>query len=92
MTHSQEPYKMVVDELAEMNKQLREQLDKGFILPSSSPWGAPVSFVEKKDGTQRMCVDYRDLNEVPLRISTPYPGSTICLINWKELVYSQKST
>jgi hypothetical protein len=48
-------------------------LDKGYIHPSSSPWGAPVIFVEKKDGTQRMCVDYRALNEVTIKNKYPLP-------------------
>ena len=49
------PYRMGVNELAELKKQIRELLDKGYVQPSSSPWGAPVLFVEKKDATQRMC-------------------------------------
>jgi hypothetical protein len=49
---------MSSDQLLELKKQIKELLEKGFIRPSSSPWGAPVIFVEKKDGTQRMCVDY----------------------------------
>ena len=52
---SKRPYRMVVNELQELKKQLRELQSKGCIRPSSSPWGAPVIFVEKKDGTQRMC-------------------------------------
>jgi hypothetical protein len=61
------PYRMSVGELEELKKQLKELLHKGYIRPSSSPWGAPVIFVEKKDGTQRMCVDYRALNEVTIK-------------------------
>ena len=64
---------MGVNELAELKKQLRELLDKGFVQPSSSPWGAPVLFVEKKDGTQRMCIDYRSLNEVTIKNKYPLP-------------------
>ncbi|RLN11990.1 gag-pol [Panicum miliaceum] len=64
---SKRPYRMVVNELEELKKQLKELLDKNFIRPSSSPWGASVIFVEKKDGTQRMCVDYRSLNEVTIK-------------------------
>ena len=64
---------MAVDELEELNKQLRELQDKGYIRPSSSPWGAPVIFVEKKGGTQRMCVDYRSLNEVTIKNKYPLP-------------------
>jgi hypothetical protein len=48
-------------------------LDKGYIRPSASPWGAPVIFVPKKDGTQRMCVDYRSLNEVTIKNKYPLP-------------------
>jgi hypothetical protein len=56
------PYRMSVGELEELKKLLKELLDKKFIRPNSSLWGAPVIFVEKKDGTQRMCVDYKALN------------------------------
>src|SRR3954470_21545050 len=56
------PYRMATHELAELKIQLEASLAKGFILPSSSPWGCPVMFVTKKDGTERMCVDYRPLN------------------------------
>jgi len=52
------PYRMGVNELEEIKKQIKELQDKGFIRPSSSPWGALVIFVDKKDGSQRMCVDY----------------------------------
>jgi hypothetical protein len=67
------PYRMSVGELEELKKQLKELLDKGYIRPSSSRWGAPVIFVEKKDGTQRMCVDYRALNEVTIKNKYPLP-------------------
>jgi hypothetical protein len=60
-------------ELVEHKKQIAELQAKGFIRPSSSPWGAPVLFVEKKDGTQRMCVDYRSLNEVTIKNKYPLP-------------------
>ena len=61
------PYRMFVGDLEELKAQLKELLDKKFIHPSSLPWGAPVIFVEKNDGTQRMCVDYRSLNEVTIK-------------------------
>ena len=64
---------MGVNELAELKKQIRELLDQGYVQPSSSPWGAPVLFVEKKDGTQRMCIDYRSLNEVTIKNKYPLP-------------------
>jgi len=70
---SKRPYRMVVNELEELKKQLRELQSKGYICPSSSPWGAPVIFVEKKDGTQRMCVDYTSLNEVTIKNKYPLP-------------------
>ena len=54
---------MAVDELKELKKQLDEHLQKGFIRPSSSPWGAPILFVEKKDSTQRLVTDYHALND-----------------------------
>jgi hypothetical protein len=68
---SKRPYTMPVNELVELKKQIAELQAKGFIRPSSSPWGAPVLFVEKKDGTQRMCVDYRSLNEVTIKNKYP---------------------
>jgi hypothetical protein len=67
------PYRMGVDELEELKKQIKELQDKGFIRPSFSSWGAPVIFVDKKDGTQRMCVDYRSLNEVTIKNKYPLP-------------------
>jgi hypothetical protein len=56
---SKRPYRMSVEEFKELKKQLAELQEEGYIRPSSSPWGAPVLFVQKKDGSQRMCVDYR---------------------------------
>jgi hypothetical protein len=58
------PFRMTTLELAELKEHIKELLEKGFICPSSSPWGAPVIFVPKKDRTQRLCMDYRALNEV----------------------------
>jgi hypothetical protein len=58
------PYRRSVEELKGLKKQLTELQEAGYIRPSSSPWGAPVLFVQKKDGSQRMCVDYRPLNDV----------------------------
>jgi hypothetical protein len=68
---SKRPYRMPVNELVELKKQKAELQSKGFIRPSSSPWGAPVLFVEKKEGTQRMCVDYRSLNAVTIKNKYP---------------------
>jgi hypothetical protein len=67
---SKRPYRMPVNELVEL-KKLAELQSKGFIRPSSSPWGALVLFMEKKDGTQWMCVDYRSLNEVTVKNKYP---------------------
>jgi hypothetical protein len=72
---SKRPYRMPVNELVELKKQIAELQAKEFIRPSSSCWGAPVLFVEKKDGTQQMCVDYRLLNEVTIK--NKYPLSQI---------------
>ncbi|KAK8916356.1 hypothetical protein KSP39_PZI022892 [Platanthera zijinensis] len=67
------PYRMAPKELAELKSQLQELLDKDFIRPSTSPWGAPVLFVKKKDGSFRLCVDYRELNKLTIRNQYPLP-------------------
>ncbi|KAJ9535560.1 hypothetical protein OSB04_un001305 [Centaurea solstitialis] len=67
------PYRLAPSELKELKTQLQELLDKGFIRPSTSPWGAPVLFVKKKDGTMRMCIDYRELNKVTVKNKYPLP-------------------
>ena len=61
------PYIMVPVELKELKTQLEELLNKGFIRPSTSPWGAPILFVKEKDGSLRLCIDYRQLNRVTIR-------------------------
>ncbi|GJX91695.1 putative reverse transcriptase domain-containing protein [Tanacetum coccineum] len=82
------PYHLAPSKMKELSKQLQELSEKGFIRPSSSPWGAPVLFVKKKDGSFRMCIDYRELNK--LTIKNRYPllriddifdqlqGSSVC--------------
>ncbi|XP_073035216.1 uncharacterized protein [Primulina eburnea] len=64
---SRTPYRMAPAELRELKAQLQDLLDKGYIRPSVSPWGAPVLFVRKKDGTMRLCIDYRQLNKIRVR-------------------------
>ncbi|KAL0561767.1 hypothetical protein IC582_002208 [Cucumis melo] len=70
---SRAPYRMAPAELKELKIQLQELLDKGFIRPSVSPWGAPVLFVKKKDGSMRLCIDYRELNKVTVKNRYPLP-------------------
>ena len=70
---SRAPYRMAPAELKELKVQLQELLDKGFVRPNVSPWGAPVLFVKKKDGTLRMCIDYRQINKVIVKNKYPFP-------------------
>eukprot|EP00253_Pinus_taeda_P011015 PITA_11015 len=70
---SRTPYRMSVPELTELKMQLQELLDKNYIRPSVSPWGAPVLFVRKKDGTLRMCIDYRQLKKLTIKNKYPLP-------------------
>jgi hypothetical protein len=69
------PYRMATSELAKLKEHIKKLLEKGFICPSSSSWGAPVIFVLKKNGTQRLCIDYHALNEVTIK--NMYPLSRI---------------
>jgi hypothetical protein len=64
---------MATAELKELKEQLQELLTQGFIRPSVSPWGAPMLFVKKKDGTLRMCIDYSGLNDVTIKNKYPLP-------------------
>ncbi|GJW61042.1 putative nucleotidyltransferase, ribonuclease H [Tanacetum coccineum] len=70
---SKAPYRMAPVELKELKDQLQELLERGFIRPSVSPWGAPVLFVKKKDGSMRLCIDYRELNRITVRNRYPLP-------------------
>ncbi|GJR38616.1 putative nucleotidyltransferase, ribonuclease H [Tanacetum coccineum] len=70
---SKAPYRMAPVELKELKDQLQELLERGFIRPSVSPWGAPVLFVKKKDGSMRLCIDYRELNRITVRNKYPLP-------------------
>ena len=64
---------MALVEKVELNKQIDELIEQGFIQRSHSPWGAPVLFVTKKDGSQHLCIDYRELNKVTIRNRYPLP-------------------
>jgi hypothetical protein len=70
---SKAPYQMTLPELTELKIQLQELLDKEYIRPSVSPWGAPVLFVRKKDGSLRLCINYRQLNKVNIKNKYPLP-------------------
>ena len=67
------PYRMAPIELKELKLQLQELLEKGFIRPCVSPWGVPVFFVKKKDGTLQLCIDYRQLNKLTVKNKYPLP-------------------
>ncbi|GJX64688.1 putative reverse transcriptase domain-containing protein [Tanacetum coccineum] len=67
------PYRLAPSKMKDLSEQLKELSNKGFIRPSSSPWGAPVLFVKKKDGSFRMCIDYRELNKLTVKNRYPLP-------------------
>ncbi|GBG64935.1 hypothetical protein CBR_g48683 [Chara braunii] len=73
--HHQAPYRLSIPEATELERQLEELLRLGFIKPSNSPWGAPVLFARKADGTLRLCIDYRGLNRYTIKNSYPMPRS-----------------
>jgi hypothetical protein len=68
---SKAPYRIALSKLKELKEQLQELLDKGFIRPSISPWGASMLFIRKKDGSMRMCIDYHELNRVTIKNQYP---------------------
>jgi hypothetical protein len=78
---SKRAYRVSGLELVELKKQIDELLEKGYIRPSTSPWAALVLFVEKKNGTKRMCIDYRALNEVTVNNKYPLPELKTYLIS-----------
>ncbi|GJV38174.1 putative reverse transcriptase domain-containing protein [Tanacetum coccineum] len=67
------PYRLMPSEMQELSERLKELQDKGFIRTSHSPWGAPVLFIKKKDGSMRMCIDYRELNKLTVKNRYPLP-------------------
>jgi hypothetical protein len=89
---SRRSYRMPLNELAELKTQLQDLLEKGFIRPSSSPWGCLVIFVKKKDQTLWMCVDYRPLNEVTIKNKYPLPRIDILFDNLPEPGYFPRLT
>ena len=70
---SKAPYRMDPLELKELKVQMEELVSKGFVRPSTSPWGAPILFVNKKDGSLRLCINYRELNKMTIRNQYPLP-------------------
>ena len=70
---SKRPYKMSLPEAIELKEKLRQLLEQGFIRPSNSPWGAPILFQKKKDGSLRLCIDDRGLNQVTVKNKYPIP-------------------
>ncbi|GJW77988.1 putative reverse transcriptase domain-containing protein [Tanacetum coccineum] len=73
MPVAKSPYRLAPTEMQKLSNQLKELQDKGFIRPSSSPWGAPVLFVKKKDGLFRMCIDYQELSKLTIKNRFPLP-------------------
>ncbi|XP_070005405.1 uncharacterized protein [Nicotiana sylvestris] len=86
------PYLMALEELRDLKQQLQDLLDKGFIRPSVSPWDALVLFVKKKDGSLRMCIDYRKLNKITIRNKYLRLIQMTCLISYKELPTFERLT
>jgi hypothetical protein len=84
------PYRMSVDELEELKKQLRELSNKEYIRPSASPWGSPVLFVKKKDGSMMMCIDYRNLNAMTVKNKYPLPRIDDLLDQLKDAKFFSK--
>ena len=86
------PYIMVPAKLKELKAKLEELLSKGFIRPSTSPWGAPVLFVKKKDGSLWLCIDYRQLNRATIRNQYLLPHIDELFNNCMDLGYTRRLT
>ena len=87
---AQKPYRMNPRELDELKKQLDDMLRKGLIRPSASPWGSPIIFVDKRDGTTHLCVDYRKLNDVTIKNKYPLPKIEDLFDQLKGVEFSQR--
>ena len=87
---SKASYRMSPTELAEMRKRLTELLDAGYIQPSKAPYGAPILFQKKQDGSLRMCVDYRALNKVTVKYKYPVPLIQDLFDRLSKVVYFRK--
>ena len=87
---SKAPYRMAPVEMKELASQLQELLEKGVIRPSVSQWGAPVLFVKKKDGSMRLCIDYRELNKLTIKNKYPLPRIDDLFDQLKGAVYFSK--
>ncbi|GJW55541.1 hypothetical protein Tco_0099626 [Tanacetum coccineum] len=85
-----QPYRLAPSKMKELAEQLQELTDKGFIRPSSSPWGAPVLFVKKKDGSFRMCINYRELNKLTVKNRYPLPRLRPIDSRFKDRVFNSK--
>ena len=70
---SKTPYRMAPHEMSELKMQLQELLNKGYIRPNAPPWGAPMLFVKKRDGSMRLCINYKELNNVTIKNKYPLP-------------------
>ncbi|GKC96119.1 putative reverse transcriptase domain-containing protein, partial [Tanacetum coccineum] len=90
MPIAKSPYRLAPTEMQELSNQLKELQEKGFIRPSSSPWGAPVLFVKKKDGSFRMCIDYQELNKLTIKNRYPIPKIDDLLDQLQESQYFLK--
>ncbi|GKE99642.1 putative reverse transcriptase domain-containing protein, partial [Tanacetum coccineum] len=84
------PYRLAPSEMQELSRQIQELQDKGFIRPSHSPWGAPVLFVKKKDGSFHMCIDYRELNKITIKNRYPLPRIDDLFDQLQEACYFSK--
>ena len=87
---SKAPYRMAPNKLKELKAQLEELIKKGFIRPSSSPWGALVLLVRNKDGSLRLCIGYRQLKQVTVKNKYPLPQVDDLLTNCEELKCSRR--